>query len=119
MNNLSPFFWSYVSFFGTSISSSECDSLEFSATPLKTFLKHLLFYQQCCCQLNHQLLQLFFESLFLMLFFFFFCICCRFFSTIKKFLTPYVLLNTKASAHVFSKREKSISFHIYSISQFN
>ena len=42
----------------------------------------------------------------------FYCICCRFFSTIKKFLTILI-------AQVFSKRQKSITFNIYSIFRFN
>ena len=46
----------------------------------------------------------------------FYCICCRFFSTIKKFLTTFITLTF---THVFSKRQKPVSFHIYSISWFN
>ena len=42
----------------------------------------------------------------------FYCICFRYSGTIKKFLT--ILL-----AHVFSKRQKSISFYIYHNFRFN
>ena len=61
-------------------------------------------------QLNHRLLLLlncsFWSS--------FYRICCRFFSAIKNFW-PYLLIEFLP---VFCKRQKSVSFYIYSISRF-